>query len=130
MCINNNLVVTTYLIGDTATTWRTEIHPPLLLATAKVEQDKDNSPFSRALFMSRPFLPGQTYTIDVNSAYDDSAADDGPFLSHLVNELKKIIFFGSGRVETHPKIKSFPFKGCYSLQMIVRPPAKPSSRKL
>ena len=126
MCINNNLVVTTYLIGDTATTWRTEIHPPLLLATAKVEQDKDNSPFSRALFMSRPFLPGQTYTIDVNSAYVDSAPDDGPFLSHLVNELKKIIFFGSGRVETHPKIKSFPFKGCYSLQMIVRPPAKPA----
>jgi hypothetical protein len=126
MCINNNLVVTTYRIGDTATTWRTEIHPPLLLATANVEQDTDNSSFSRALFMSRPFLPGQTYTVDVNNAYVDSAPDDGPFLTHLVNELVKIITFRSGRVETHPKIKSFPFKGSYSLQMIVRPPAKPA----
>jgi hypothetical protein len=124
-CINNDLVVTTYRIGDTATSWRTEIHPPLLLATANVQQDADNSLFSRAVFMSRPFLPGQTYTTDVNNIYDDSAGDDGPFLSHLVHELVKVITFRSVMVETHPKIKSFPFKGSYSLQMIVRPPEKP-----
>jgi hypothetical protein len=129
MYINNDLVVTTYRIGDTATSWRTEIHPPLLLATANVEQDAGNSPFSRALFMSRPFLSGQTYTVDVNNIYDDSAPDDGPFITHLVNELFKVITFRSVMVETHPKIKSFPFKGSYSLQIIVSPPAKPPKGK-
>ena len=126
MYINNDLVVTTYRIGNTATSWRTEIHPPLLLSAANVQQDENNSSFSRAIFMSRPFLSGQTYTVDVDNIYDDSASDDGPFLSHLVNELVKVITFRSAMVETHPKIKSFPFKGSYRLPIIVSPPAKPT----
>jgi hypothetical protein len=106
--------------------WRTEIHPPLLLVSASVEKNLRAPESTRALFMSRPYLPGQHYAVNPANAYLDSVDDDGPFLSHLVNELVKVITLRSRMVEAHPKIKSAPFKGSYQFTVKVRPPARPS----
>jgi hypothetical protein len=102
--------------------YRTEIHPPLLVATASIQPDAAGVAATRVLFMSRPFLPGQTYTVDVADAYSDAAADDGAFVDHLVNEIEKVILLESRHVEAHPKIKSHPFRGRHELHIIVRPP--------
>jgi hypothetical protein len=75
--------------------------------------------------MSRPYLPGQHYAVHPANAYLDSVDDDGPFLSHLVNELVKVITLRSRMVEAHPKIKSAPFEGSYQFTVKVRPPARP-----
>ena len=106
---------------------RTEIHPPLLVAAGSVHQDGQGEDFTRVVFMSRPFLPGQTYTVDVDDAYLDAADDDGSFQEHLVNELVKVVTLRSRRVEAHPKIKSHPFRGSHQLHAIVRPPPRPDS---
>ena len=105
--------------------WRTEIHPPLLLVSANVEKTSRAPESTRALFMSRPFLSGQHYAVDPANVYLDSVDDDGPFLSHLVNELVKVITLRSRMVEAHPKIKSAPFEGSYQFRVKVRPPARP-----
>jgi hypothetical protein len=106
--------------------WRTEIHPPLLVATGSVQHDGD-AEFTRTLFMSRPYLVGQTFAVDPDNAYVDAVDDDGPFFGHLVHELANVILLESRRIEAHPKIKSFPFKGAYRLHVIVRPPQRPAS---
>ena len=62
---------------DVGDRYRTEIHPPLLVATASVQPDAIGVESTRVLFMSRPFLPGQRFTVDVGDAYSDSAEDDG-----------------------------------------------------
>jgi hypothetical protein len=105
--------------------WRTEIHPPLLLVSASVEKNPRVPESTRALFMSRPYLPGQHYAVDPANVYLDSVDDDGPFLSHLVNELVKVITLRSRMVEAHPKIKSAPFEGSYQFTVKVRPPTRP-----
>jgi len=105
--------------------WRTEIHPPLLLVSASVEKNPRVPESTRALFMSRPYLPGQHYAVDPANVYLDSVDDDGPFLSHLVNELVKVITLRSRMVEAHPKIKSAPFEGSYKFTVKVRPPTRP-----
>ena len=106
--------------------WRTEIHPPLLLVSASVEKNPRAPELTRALFMSRPYLPGQHYAVNPANVYLDFVDDDGPFLSHLVNELVKVITLSSRMVEAHPKIKSAPFEGSYQFTVKVRPPARPS----
>ena len=105
--------------------WRTEIHPPLLLVSASVEKNLRAPESTRALFMSRPYLPGQHYAVNPANAYLDLVDDDGPFLSHLVNELVKVITLRSRMVEAHPKIKSAPFNGSYQFTVKVRPPTRP-----
>ena len=116
--------------------YRTEIHPPLLMATGSVQQDAAGGQFTRVLFMSRPFLPAQKYTVDPKDAYNDNAEDDGPLASHLKNEIAKVIgvpFVGiplSWMVEAHPKIKSFPFRGAHLLRVVIRPPVLPDSEAL
>ncbi len=105
--------------------WRTEIHPPLLLVSAGVEKHLRAPESTRALFMSRPYLSGQHYAVNPANVYLDSVDDDGPFLSHLVNELVNVITLGSRMVEAHPKIKSAPFEGSYEFTVKVRPPSKP-----
>ena len=109
--------------------WRTEIHPPLLVATGSVQKDDDGSELTRALFMSRPYLVGQKYTQNVDDAYHDDAGDDGTFFGHVVRELLRVITLRSRRVEAHPKIKSFPFTGSYRLHVVVRPPRRRESRR-
>lgn len=105
--------------------WRTEVHPPLLLASAGVETSDRAPESTRALFMSRPYLVGQHYAVDPANAYLDSVDDDGPFLSHLVDEIVKVITLRSRMVEAHPKIKSAPFAGSYRFTVKVRPPPRP-----
>jgi len=108
---------------------RTEIHPPLLLVAASTT----DAVTTRAMFTSRPFLIGDTYTTDESKIYVDGASDDGTFIVHMVKELVKVnetipivgIPIGSLRVEAHPKIKSFPFRGLHLMHIMVRPPALP-----
>ena len=117
--------------------YRTEIHPPLLMATGSVQQAGRGPQFTRVLFMSRSYLVGQTYCLDPKNAYKDGVDDDGGFWDHLLKECVKVIgppiinILGIGeswKVEAHPKIKSFPFKGLQILHFIVRPPsAMPTS---
>ena len=107
--------------------WRTEIHPPLLVATGSV-QEGGGSEFTRALFMTRPYLVGQTFTQDVDDAYLDGVDDDGGFFSHIVSELWRVMTLRSRHVEAHPKIKAFPFKGSYRLHVVVKPPRPRASR--
>jgi hypothetical protein len=77
---------------------------------------------TRVMFTSRPFLVSQRFTTDTSNAYDDNAPDDGPFVSHMGNEIFKVNTARSLRVEAHPKIKSFPFRGTNLMHFIIRPP--------
>jgi hypothetical protein len=92
-----------------------------------VQQD-GRSEFTRALFMTRPYLVGQTFSQDVENVYLDGVDDDGPFFSHIVSELWRVMTLRSRRVEAHPKIKAFPFKGSYRLHLVVKPPRPRASR--
>jgi hypothetical protein len=106
--------------------YRTEIHPPLLVASAAVVQPPDRSARrTRVLFMSRPFLSGQTYTNNVATRYVDGVDDDGPLYPHSKSELINVVTGQSTMVEMHPKIKSKPFRGSHRAQFVVRPPAPP-----
>ena len=115
--------------------YRTEIHPPLLVASAAVVQPPDRSaPRTRVLFMSRPYLSGQTYTNNLDTRDQDGVDDDGPLLSplfssHAFKELIKVVtVVGSSMVEIYPKIKSKPFRGSHQAQFVVRPPGpRPAS---
>ena len=106
--------------------YRTEIHPPLLLASASVQQPA--SPFTRALFMSRPYLSGQTYSTDLTSPYKDGVADDGPLKDHILDQVGKVPTYRSTMVEIYPKIKERPFRRSHRAQFVVRPPSpRPSA---
>lgn len=84
---------------------------------------------TRLLVTSRPYLVGQRFTTDTGTVYDDSVADDGPFVPHMVSEVVKVhetllgIPISSIQVEAHPKIKSNPFLGAYEFHLFVKPPA-------
>ncbi len=110
---------------------RTEVHPPLLIASATVVQPSDkNAPRTRVLFMSRPYLSGQTFTTNLATRSQDGVDDDGPLLSpifnsHALKELLKVLTFRSIMIEMHPKIKSKPFRGSHRAQFVVRPPGPP-----
>ena len=120
--------------------FRTEIHPPLLLAAARVSTPQDAAPgvlpaplSTRLLLTSRPFLVGQRFSVDTGAAlHDDAAPDDGPFVEHIVHELIKVndtllgIPTSSIQVEAHPKIKSYPFGTDHVMRIVVRPPAPAS----
>jgi hypothetical protein len=111
--------------------YRAEIHPPLLVASAAVVQAPGRSARrTRVLFMSRPFLSGQTYTTNLDTRYQDGVDDDGPLLSphfssHAFKELIRVLTFGSGMLEAHPKIKSKPFRGSHQAQFVVKAPGPP-----
>jgi hypothetical protein len=112
--------------------YRTEIHPPLLMATGSVQHDASATAgqSTRVLFMSRPYLVGQTYTLDPKDAYDDTVKDDRrrTLPVHAKNEFENVGLLLSTQVQAHSKIKSFPFKGTHSLHVVVRPPALQSIR--
>jgi len=107
---------------------RTEIHPPLMLACASAPDPAT----TKAIFTSRPYLVGQTYTTDISSIYEDGQNDDGDFSLHMAKELVKInatipvigVPVFSWHIEAHPKIKSRPFKGKPQVRFIVRPGAE------
>jgi hypothetical protein len=101
--------------------FRAEIHPPMLMATANVDP---STGVTRAIFASRPYLTGQTFG-SLDTIYQDGVDDDGPFYSHMHNEIEKVLGDVSLSVEAHPKIKSKPFRGNFQFRIIVRPPAPP-----
>jgi hypothetical protein len=127
--------------------FHTEIHPPLLMASAAIYNEPSQLPgahvgqFTRTVFTSRAFLVGQSFSVstDANALYNDKDAGDGFFVEHLVNELRKVAEgvplpgigviplpgISSLQVEAHPKIKSNPFLGNHSLVIIVGAPVKP-----
>jgi hypothetical protein len=106
--------------------FRSEIHPPLLMARASVQENR-----TRVLFTSRPYLVGQRFTLDTDKIYDDSAGDDGPALAHFAKEFAKISTPVplSFLVQAHPKIKSYPFRGVHLVHIKVRPP-RPQGRPI
>jgi biotin operon repressor len=97
--------------------FRAEIHPPLMMASASVTPANS----TRALFTSRPYLVGSTYTTDQSTIYVDSAPDDGYFFGHLLKEIVKATV--GSQVEAHVKVKSRPFDGVQTMHFLVRPPA-------
>jgi hypothetical protein len=106
--------------------YRTEIHPPLLIASAAAVQPPDqNAPRTRVLFMSRPYLSGQTFTTHLDTRYQDGVDDDGPLSSHALNQLIDVLTFESLMIEMHPKIKSKPFSGSHRAQFVIQPPGPP-----
>ena len=124
-------------VADLVTAFRSEIHPPLLMAAARATTGSllnpamvDAPSLTRVFITSRPYLVGQKYTTDTGNIYNDTAADDGPFWDHMLNEVEKVAvpfpnIPKSLKVEAHPKIKSRPFNGKYQLHLIVRPPPLP-----
>jgi hypothetical protein len=107
--------------------FHTEIHPPLLLASASVYQKPSVdafalTQFTRALITSRPYLVGQTFANSpgINDIYNDSSGDDGHFLEHILTEVAKAEENLSLQVEAHPKIKQFPFQGVHLFELIVK----------
>jgi hypothetical protein len=110
--------------------YRTEIHPPLLVASAAVVQPPDQSaPRTRVLFMSRPYLTGQTFTNNLNTRYVDGVDDDGPLIDHAKSELFNVLtVVGSTMIEIYPKIKSKPFRGSHRAQFVIRPPTPRPAR--
>jgi len=106
--------------------YRTEIHPPLLVSSAAVFQPDKSPRRTRVLFMSRPYLSGQTYTNNLDTQYVDGVDDDGPLFHHAILELIKVLLLvPSHMIEMHPKIKSKPFRGSHHAQFLIRPPGPP-----
>jgi hypothetical protein len=114
---------------DSAGYYRTEIHPPLVMATGSIQYDAAGAPLTRVLFMSRPFLAGQTYVEDADDAYDQSPETDGSLLDHLLNQIKDLLILDSSQVEAHPRIMPSPFRGIHQFQFTVRPPPLADSSK-
>lgn len=117
--------------------YRAEIHPPLLMAYARVTTGSLLDPatinppeLTRVVVTSRPYLVSQRFTTDTDTIFDDSGPDDGNFVDHFVKEVRKVnemipvigIPLGSTQLEAHPKIKSYPFQGSNQVLLVVQPP--------
>jgi hypothetical protein len=95
-------------LGDQSASYRTEIHPPLLIADGFVtnvglaERTLDR-PRTRVHFASRPYLVGQHFCVDPAHAYEDETDDDGTMWDHMVSELVKVASIQSFQVEGHPR---------------------------
>jgi hypothetical protein len=126
------IVDTGHRIPEPFGTFKSEIHPPLLMARARIQPLASGQPGTRVLFTSRPYLVGQRFTLDTEKIYDDSAGDDGPASLHLAKEFAKISTPVplSYLVQAHPKIKSHPFRGVHLLHIQVRPPAPEGGRPI
>jgi hypothetical protein len=103
--------------------FHTEIHPPLLIATANVTCPPQGvagaSEVTHVELMSRPYFPSQVYP-------------EGNFVDHLVAEVAKVEtsilgFPGSWRVEAHPKIYDVPYAGRPFIELFVKPPVPRST---
>ena len=72
------------LLGGHGTSYRAEVHPPLLMAIGGTRRGADGELLTRIVFTSRPYLVEQVYTTDIETIYDDSASDDRTLLEHLL----------------------------------------------
>ena len=118
-------------LPDRTTSYRAEVHPPLLMAIGGTRPTVPGDTLTRIVLTSRPYLVRQVYTTDTGTIYEDSAPDDGTLLNHLNNEMDKLtrldIWHAGGpdstSIEAHPKIASKPFQGTHLFRLTVRPPA-------
>jgi hypothetical protein len=92
------------------TDFHAEIHPPLLMVTARAA----GSTATKVSLISRPWLVGQRFQ-----------PDDEPIRRHLLNEVIKVETFRSTRVEAHPRILP-PFSRPVRMDFTVRPPLRRS----
>jgi hypothetical protein len=115
-------------IVDCGEDFHTEIHPPMLLASASVYQpptvtvNRPPPPFTRALFTSRPYLVGQMFVPgnQTDQIYEDQPTGDGAYFDHFVHEVENAANpFGSIQIEAHPKIKQLPFHGVHNFTVVV-----------
>jgi len=94
------------------TDFHAEIHPPLLLVTARAA----GGAATAVSLISRPWLVGQRFQ-----------PDDEPIRQHLLNEVIKVETFRSTRVEAHPRILP-PFSRPARIDFTVRPPRRRSPK--
>lgn len=93
--------------------FHSEIHPPLLLVTARVPQ-KD---MTTTRIISRPYLVAQTYE-----------GDGKTFFEHMKSEVEKVeIVVLSSQLEARPKFTPKPFSGNHLITFTVKPPTPPES---
>jgi hypothetical protein len=96
--------------------FHTEIHPPLLVATARAQQVTTSTGAAGPLdgtfcsLIGRPFLVGQEF-------------GDGALRGHLINEILKAETFRSARLEAHPQLLPKPFDGLFLIPLTIRPPS-------
>jgi hypothetical protein len=98
--------------------FHTEIHPPLLMATATAAPPPRGvygaSERTHLEIMSRPFSVSQKFA-------------EGNFVEHLIAEVGKVetTIFGfpeSWRVEAHPHVYQVPYVGRPYIKLLVKPP--------
>ena len=97
-------------IIDAGHIFHTEIHPPLLMATASV-----GGTSTHAKITSRPYLVSQSWK-------------EGSFRNHLIAEVAKIPW-QSLRLEAHPYVWATPFSGRHSMTMVLRASTTPPAGK-
>jgi hypothetical protein len=102
-----------WIVDDGHDNFESEIHPPLLLASAHV----DSADSTQVKVISRPYLVSQQF-------------NEGGLWNHLIAEIAKTIppfppvpIPASTRVEAHPRIYTTPFFGIQLMTFTVRPPS-------
>jgi hypothetical protein len=111
------------------TSFRSEVHPPLLMAIGGTRVLTPTDVRTRIVLTSRPFLVRQVYVVDTDRIGDDGAKDDGTLLQHLDHEISKLSpdwwqlgIPDSVTIEAHPQIAAKPFDGLHVAALTVRPP--------
>jgi hypothetical protein len=86
--------------------FHTEIHPPLLIASAR-PATPTSTEWTTSTVVGRPYRVSQEYLLPGDRRVDpflNGGSDDGAFIPHLINELGKVVTLRSTRVEAHPAI--------------------------
>jgi hypothetical protein len=116
-------------LPEGGTSFRSEVHPPLLMAIGGTRVLTPTDVRTRIVLTSRPFLVRQVYVVDTARIGDDGAKDDGTLLQHLDHEIGKLSpdwwqlgIPDSVTVEAHPQIAAKPFDGVHVAAFTVRPP--------
>ena len=120
---------TTPQLPQGGTSFRSEVHPPLLMAIGGTRVLTPTDVRTRIVLTSRPFLVRQVYVVDTDRIGDDGAQDDGTLLQHLDHEMGKLGpdwwqlgIPDSVTIEAHPQIAAKPFDGIHVAALTVRPP--------
>jgi hypothetical protein len=97
--------------------FHTEIHPPLLMATAHRTRSQQEAgargvkgDATMVQIITRPYLVDQDF-------------GDGGVVEHFVKEVAKVEALLSRQVEANPRLLDMPFKGLHVFSFKVRPPA-------
>jgi hypothetical protein len=96
--------------------YHTEIHPPLIMATARgsrsaqqAARDHRTGEATTVQIITRPYLVSQEF-------------GDGGLFEHLLIEVAKVVGLVSVQVEAHPRLLDMPFRGLNVVTFKVRPP--------